>query len=269
MSAGTHTGWGIAGSGIPSGAYISSVTNSTTVVISANATSNQSGTATLVIGPYGFTGADNTTTFNFPNIVGSGSGSPLYYIKAVLSGDAQPATIAHASSHIRAGSDIIDGDQLQIDYVPSAYARNSGATGAGANTDLVAHIDGINTTLALVKKQIFTVALSDEATSITTGVAKITFRVPFAMTLTQIPRASLSTSSSSGAVTVDIKETGTTILGVNKLTIDATQKTSTTAATQTTLADSSLADDAELTFDITAAGTGAKGLKVTLYYQNA
>jgi hypothetical protein len=111
-----------------------------------------------------------------------------------------------------------------------------------------------------------TIALSDESTAITTGTAKVTIRAPFAMTLTQIPRASLSTASSSGNPTVDINEGGTSILGANKLSIDANEKTSTTAATATTLADTSIADDAELTFDIDVAGTGAKGLKVTLYF---
>lgn len=109
-------------------------------------------------------------------------------------------------------------------------------------------------------------AVSDETTSVTTGTAKITFRAPYAMTLTQIPRASLSTVSTSGLVTVDINENGTSILGANKLSIDANEKTSTTAATATTLADSSIADDAEVTIDIDAAGTGAKGLKVVIYY---
>jgi hypothetical protein len=109
-------------------------------------------------------------------------------------------------------------------------------------------------------------AISDETTNITTGTAKVTFRAPFAMTLTQIPRSSLSTASSSGLVTVDINENGTTILGANKLSIDANEKTSTTAATPTTLADTAIADDAEITIDIDAAGTGARGLKVTLYY---
>lgn len=70
MSSTTHVGWGIAGNGIPTGATISSVTNATTVVISANATSTQTGTASLVISPYGFTGANNTTTFNVPDLRG-------------------------------------------------------------------------------------------------------------------------------------------------------------------------------------------------------
>jgi len=111
-----------------------------------------------------------------------------------------------------------------------------------------------------------TVAVSDETTALTTGNAKLTFRAPYAMTLTQIPRSSVSQSSSSGLVTVDINEDGTSILGANKLSIDATEKTSTTAATPTTLADTSIADDAEITMDIDSAGTGARGLKVVLYY---
>ena len=108
-------------------------------------------------------------------------------------------------------------------------------------------------------------AISDETTALTTGNAKLTFRAPYAMTLTQIPRSSVSQSSSSGSVTVDINEAGTSILST-KLSIDATEKTSTTAATAAVLSDQSIADDAEITIDIDAAGTGAKGLKVTLYY---
>jgi hypothetical protein len=84
--------------------------------------------------------------------------------------------------------------------------------------------------------------------------------MPFAMTLTAI-RASLTTVSSSGIPTVDIKESGTTILST-LLTIDATEKTSVTAATPVVISDTSLADDAEITIDITVAGTGSKGLKV-------
>lgn len=113
-----------------------------------------------------------------------------------------------------------------------------------------------------------TVALSDETTNIVTGTSRVTIRAPFNMTLTQIPRASLSTASSSGTPTVDINVNGTSILGANKLSIDATEKTSTTAATATTLASSptTISDDAEITFDIDVAGTGARGLKVTLFF---
>lgn len=104
------------------------------------------------------------------------------------------------------------------------------------------------------------VAMSDETTAITTGTAKVTFRAPFAFTVTGV-RASLTTVSSSGTPTVDINESGTTILST-KLTIDANEKTSTTAATAAVISDTAIADDAEITLDIDVAGTGAAGLKV-------
>lgn len=106
------------------------------------------------------------------------------------------------------------------------------------------------------------VAVTDEVTALTTGTAKVTFRMPYAMTLTAV-RANVNTASSSGTPTVDINEAGTTILST-KLTIDASEKTSTTAATPAVISDSALADDAEITIDIDVAGTGAKGLKVWL-----
>jgi hypothetical protein len=108
------------------------------------------------------------------------------------------------------------------------------------------------------------IAASDESTAITTGTSKVTFRMPFAMTLTAI-RASLSTAQASGSIfTVDVNDGGTTILST-KLTIDNTEKTSTTAATPAVISDANLADDAEITIDVDQVGDGtAKGLKITL-----
>lgn len=107
-------------------------------------------------------------------------------------------------------------------------------------------------------------AASDETTALTTGTAKVTFRMPFAMTLTSV-RASLTTAQTSGAIfTVDINEAGVSVLST-KLTIDNTEKTSVTAATPAVISDSALADDAEITIDIDQIGDGtAKGLKITL-----
>jgi hypothetical protein len=106
------------------------------------------------------------------------------------------------------------------------------------------------------------IAVTDETTALSTGTAKVTFRMPHAMTLTAV-RASLTTDSSSGAPVVDINESGSTILST-KLSIDQGEKTSTTAATPAVISDASLADDAEITIDIDTAGTGAAGLKVSL-----
>ena len=106
------------------------------------------------------------------------------------------------------------------------------------------------------------VAVGDETTAITTGTAKVTFRMPYAFTLTAV-KASLTTASSSGIPTVDINESGASILST-KLTIDASEKTSTTASAAAVISDSALAADAEITIDIDVAGTGAAGLKVYL-----
>lgn len=110
------------------------------------------------------------------------------------------------------------------------------------------------------------VACSDETTAITAGTAKVTFRMPYAATLVGV-RASLATAQVSGNIfTVDINEGGTSVLST-KLTIDNTEKTSTTAATPAVISDSALADDAEITIDVDQIGNGtAKGLKVTLIF---
>lgn len=108
------------------------------------------------------------------------------------------------------------------------------------------------------------VAASDETTALTTGTAKVTFRMPYAMTVTEV-RGSLTTAQASGNIfTVDINESSTSILST-KLTIDNTEKTSVTATTPPVISDTSLADDAEITVDIDQIGDGtATGLKITI-----
>ncbi len=108
------------------------------------------------------------------------------------------------------------------------------------------------------------IACSDETTALAAGAAKLTFRMPYSFTVTGI-RASLTTAQTSGSIfTVDVNESGITIMST-LLTIDNTEKTSTTAATPPVISDPSIADDAEMTIDIDQIGDGtAKGLKVVL-----
>ena len=107
-------------------------------------------------------------------------------------------------------------------------------------------------------------AASDETTSLTTGTAKVTFRVPSAFTLTEV-RASLTTAQATGSIfTVDINQNGTSVLST-LLTIDNTEKTSVTAATPPVISTSAITNDAEITIDIDQIGDGtATGLKITL-----
>ena len=112
--------------------------------------------------------------------------------------------------------------------------------------------------------QCIPIACSDETTALTAGSAKVTFRMPYAFTLSAV-RASLTTAQASGSIlTVDINEGAASILST-KLTIDNTEKTSTTAVAAAVISDSALANDAEITIDIDQVGDGtATGLKVYL-----
>lgn len=112
------------------------------------------------------------------------------------------------------------------------------------------------------RTETFLIVVGDETTNIATGTAKVTFRMPYALTLTAV-RASLSTASSSGLPGVDVKNGGVSVFST-VVTIDASAKTSVGATTPAVISGAALADNAEITIDITAAGTGAKGLKVTL-----
>jgi hypothetical protein len=109
-----------------------------------------------------------------------------------------------------------------------------------------------------------TVAVSDETTALTTGNGKVTFRMPCAVTLTAV-RASVGTAPTGSTIIVDINENGSSILST-RLSIDASEKTSTTAATAAVISDTALADDAEITIDIDQIGStiAGAGLKVTL-----
>jgi hypothetical protein len=110
----------------------------------------------------------------------------------------------------------------------------------------------------------FVLAVSDETTALTTGAGKITFRMPYAFTLSEV-RASVTTAPTGAVLTVDINEGGFSVLST-KLTIDAGEKTSETAATAAVISDTALSDDAEITIDIDTVGStvAGAGLKVTL-----
>jgi hypothetical protein len=210
------------------------------------------------MGPTGPAGAGGLTQLTGDVTAGPGSGS-------------QVATLA--STAVSAGSYTSANITVDAKGRLTAAANGGGGNVVGPGSSISGNVATFNGTtgktiqdsaasIADLKKEVIQVAVSDETTALTTGTAKITFRMPYAMTLTAV-RSSLSTASSSGLPTVDIKQNGTTILST-ALSIDATEKTSTTAATAAVISNSSLTDDAEITIDITVAGTGAKGLKATL-----
>jgi len=112
---------------------------------------------------------------------------------------------------------------------------------------------------------VFQLAASDETSDLTIGAGKITFRLPSAITLTDV-RASVNTAPTGANLIVDINVNGTSIFTTDLLEIDAGEKTSTTAVTPPNITTTSLSDDDEISIDIdqigsTVAGTG---LKITL-----
>jgi len=114
----------------------------------------------------------------------------------------------------------------------------------------------------------FTVACSDEETAIAATGTVSTFRAPRQMTLTRV-KAALTSACTTGTFTVDVNVGGASVFST-VLTIDATEKTSTTAATPAVISTTAIDDDAEITIDVDNVGDGtATGLKVTLYYDAA
>lgn len=166
-------------------------------------------------------------------------------------------------------SEIASVNATNVAFTPSTLANWTGSVDPGDADDafnqLAGRVNAIETAPAVAVQESIIVACSDETTALSAGAAKVTFRMPYAMTVSAV-RASLSTAQTSGAslITVDINDSGSSILST-KLTIDNGEKTSLTAATPAVISASSLAADDEITIDIDAIGDGtAKGLKVII-----
>lgn len=119
-----------------------------------------------------------------------------------------------------------------------------------------------NGTLWELRIDAFQIALSDMATAITTGTEKAGWVVPFNCKIAQVFCTLVGAQSSLGSVTIDAKISATSIFSTLP-TIDASEDSSLTG-TAAVLSTTSLTKGQIIKFDITAAGTGAKGLIVTV-----
>lgn len=187
-----------------------------------------------------------------------------YYTGTAWAADPAFSAISDAPSD---GTDYARKDGAWVTFVPFTNEAVDDRVAAllVAGTGVTLTYNDVANTLTVeatstTPTEVLAIACSDETTAITTGVAKVTFRMPYAFTVSAV-RASLSAASTSGNPQIDINESGVSILST-KLTIDSGETTSTTAATPAVISDTSLADDAEITIDIDTAGTAAKGLKV-------
>ena len=113
------------------------------------------------------------------------------------------------------------------------------------------------------KTEALIIAAGDETTALTVADGKTEFQMPYAFTLTEV-RATLTTAgSTSGVTTIDIEDDGSTIFST-LLTIDSTEKTSTSAATPAVISGATIADGSimKINVDVLSGGASEAGLKI-------
>ena len=141
----------------------------------------------------------------------------------------------------------------------------------GSNTQILtadsAQALGLKWAAPAAQTESFIIACSDESTALTTGTAKVSFRMPYAFTLTAGAggmTASCNQAPTGAILTVDVNEAGSTILST-KLTI-AIGSTTSVGGTDPVISDVNLAANALMTIDIDQIGSSnaGTGLKVTL-----
>jgi len=84
------------------------------------------------------------------------------------------------------------------------------------------------------------------------------------MTVTGV-RASVTTAPTGSNIIANVKQNGTSIFTTNLLSIDVSEKTSTTATTAVNITTTALTDDAEITIDIDQIGSTIAGAGLKVY----
>lgn len=214
-------------------------------------------------------GTGQTSYTNGQLLIGNTTGNTL--AKGTLTAPAAGITITNGTGTITfaLANDLSAVEGLSSNGIAARTATDTWTTrsiASGSSNLTLSNADGVSGNPTLTVEETVWIALSDETTAITTGTNKATMVFPYDITVTGVG-ASLNTVSSSGTPTVDINESGTTIMAVNKIVIDANEKTTLTAATAPVVSDTAIAAGNEVGFDIDVAGTGAKGLKVWIKYK--
>ena len=113
------------------------------------------------------------------------------------------------------------------------------------------------------KTECISMAVSDNTTALTVATV-FTFYMPYAMTLTDI-KASVLTAPTGAGLIVDVHDSGTTIMGTDKLDIDASEFHTSTAGTQPALTDTALANNAKIEVIVDQIGSTVAGAGLVIY----
>tara|TARA_R110001592_G_scaffold51899_4_gene159352 strand:+ start:1939 stop:3714 length:1776 start_codon:yes stop_codon:yes gene_type:complete len=189
----------------------------------------------------------------------------------------QKTSASNSLIFVRSGTDTLNGSasnitltdvNAQIQFVAD---DNSPDNWVGVNLSQITVGTGLTKTGSVVAidqthlKQTIAIACGDEITATAAATAVVTFHMPYAFTLTGV-KAGVTTAPVGSVLTVDINEAGATVL-TTKLTIDAGEKTSGTAATAPVIggAGPALADNALMTIDVDGVGSGTAGAGLKVY----
>jgi|TARA_R100001530_G_scaffold413_3_gene623 hypothetical protein len=177
----------------------------------------------------------------------------------VTDGGTGASTAAGGATALGVGT----GDSPQFTGVELGHATDTSLTRASAGVLAVEGVSQAGVSGATAALECIAIAVSDETTALTTGSAKVTFHMPYGFTLTEV-QAGVTAAPTGASIIVDINEAGSTILST-LITIDATEKTSQTAATPPVISDTALAAGALIEIDLDQVGSSVAGAGLKAY----
>jgi len=203
------------------------------------------------------------------------TGNPIFVVANDATGIGLTATNSSNGGQIQIRNDttilatrahVLQQTKLKFETVSAGVKLSSNATNSVTmeNGPGLVFVSTDSTKMFAFVQETIIIACSDETSNLTTGNAKVTFRAPYKFIINDV-RLNVNTAPTGNTILVDINNSGSTIF-TTRPSIDANEKTSTTAATPYVIGSPYVLDDQELTIDIDQIGStvAGKGLKVHL-----